>query len=290
MIFATLLFVASSACAAPEISLSVSGEEEVTQDLKQPLLLFVTVSDRTSANQVMRSAQNERLLDAYKATPEYAALSKDDKKKLESEYAVEKNAKPFHFGKKNSALASQFRFKVTTFKGEPVNLKIRPLKSSNKAKGPYPVGPNGTVILHFGADAQSLAAIGEGDLVIEASSDKLTSGTLRLHLKKDEAKLTPERSEALLRAEGAFYQLDENWTELASLAERFIAQFPRSPDGHRYKGDVLLAQGNRKEAKSAYITAIDLAYERLPKDDKKGPSEAPLYLIRKIEELSIDRQ
>lgn len=285
IIFTALLFVTRSACASPEMSLSVSGEEEITQGLKQPLLLLATVSDRSSANQVMQSAQNKRLLDAYKATPEYAALSKDEKKKLESEYAVAKKAKPFNFGKKNSNLASQFRFKVTTLKGEPIDLKIRPLESSNKAKGPYPVGSNGTVLLYFGADAQSLAAIGEGDFVIEASSDKLKSSAVRLHLKNTKNKLTPEQAEANLRAEGTFYRLDENWSELESLAERFIAQFPQSPDGHRYKGDFHLAKGNRKEAKAAYIKALELAYQRLPKDDKKGPSEAPLYLIRKLQEL-----
>ncbi len=283
VILTAFLMSATASWAAPEISLTAGGEEEMTHVSTRPLKLLITVSDRSAANLTMESAQNKRLLESFKATPEYAALSKETKKKFENEYSSTKvSSTKFGSGK---SLASEFSFVVTTAKGEPVKTQIRSLKTSNQAKGPFEIGQNGTLILHFGLDAASLAALGEGDFLIVGKGGKDTqSNPLLIHLKKS-AKLKPEQTlEALIR-EGNFYRLDENWTELDRIAQELMAQFPKKADGWIFKGDVLLAQSKPTEALAAYHEALIRAQENLPKDDKKGPSEAPRYILRKIAEL-----
>mgnify|MGYP000917533121 CR=1 FL=1 len=281
------IFHAASLWAAPEISLTAAGEEDTVQAVGRPLLLLITVSDRSDANRLMSAAQNRRILDAYKATQEYAGLSDEEKKRVEDDYSDTEPAARTAFGVRGESLVSQLRFEVVTGDQERVDLNVRPLKATASLEGPFSVSAGATLTLYFGVDAADLAAIGQKDLRLVASTEPgTTSNTLTLRLKSDDGKLSDDESRALLRSEGTYQKLDENWDELDRIAGALIERYPRSADGWTFKGDVLLARNDRAGARDAYIKAVELAQEVLPKDDRKGPAEAPMYLIRKITELS----
>lgn len=279
---------AASLWAAPEISLTAAGEEDtVQQAIGRPLLLVVTVSDRAQANRLMSAAQSRRILDAYKATQEYAALSDDEKKKVEQDHAGTGPAVETAFGVRGQSLASRLRFEAVSGTGERVELNARPLKASASKQGPFSVGAGATLVLYYGVDTADLAAIGQKDLRLVALAEpEMRSNMLTLRLKSDDGKLSDDESRALLRSEGTYQKLDENWDELDRIAGALIERYPRSADGWTFKGDVLLARNDRAGAREAYIKAVELAQEALPKDDRKGPAEAPMYLIRKIQELA----
>lgn len=281
------IFYAVSLWAAPEISLTAAGEEDAVQAAARPLLLLITVSDRSEANRLMNAAQNRRILEAYKATQEYAGLSDEEKKRVEDDYSDTKPASTTAFGVRGESLVSRLRFEAVTDDQKRVKLNVRPLKATASLEGPFNVSAGATLMLYFGVDAADLAAIGQKDLRLVATSEPgLTSNTLTLRLKNDDGKLSDDEARALLRSEGTYQKLDENWDELDRIAGVLIERYPRSADGWTFKGDVLLARNDRAGAKDAYIKAVELAQDALPKDDRKGPAEAPMYLIRKIAELS----
>lgn len=278
---------AVSLWAAPEISLTAAGEEDAVQAAARPLLLLITVSDRSEANRLMNAAQNRRILEAYKATQEYAGLSDEEKKRVEDDYSDTKPASTTAFGVRGESLVSRLRFEAVTDDQKRVKLNVRPLKATASLEGPFNVSAGATLTLYFGVDAADLAAIGRKDLRLVATSEPgLTSNTLTIRLKNDDGKLSDDEARALLRSEGTYQKLDENWDELDRIAGVLIERYPRSADGWTFKGDVLLARNDRAGAKDAYIKAVELAQDALPKDDRKGPAEAPMYLIRKIAELS----
>lgn len=287
-----LLLILSSLTAYPcfaatEISLSVSGEEEIVRSVERPLLILVTVSDRSQANQRMRAAQDERLLSAYKATAEYAELSPEERSKVEAQYTSAAPDPGPALGAPGQDLASLIRFKAMTDKGEAVELRVRPLKGSSAVKGPYRPGISGMAAMHFGIEATDLAAYADKDLRIEASTEPgLRSNTLSLRLVRADGKLTDDQVRALLREQGTYHVLDRDWDAVERVASELVTRYPRSADGWTLKGDALLGRGDRAAARAAYIQAVELAQQSLPQDDKKGPAEAPMYLIRKINELS----
>lgn len=278
----------------PALSLNIYGEKEFTADAKEPLLLAVGINNPEAFNLSALNENAKQVVDEARKGGDWDSMSKAERRDFQAMHSAHK-IPVVTLGSQKRPVWNLISFVVKSASKDA--LIIRALSTNAGREKKIELNEYASASLYYGADAQALSSLPEGDYYIQARLDtkeekgmwqgEALSPAVKVTLKKE---FTPaSQDEAYFRnyLYGRFYLYDEQWERVEEYALRLLGQDEESVEAWELRADAFVGKGELEDAEASLIYALNLfeSKHRNDEPEENEPQEGPRYLERRLGEV-----